>query len=58
MWKSILKLHKEQGGSVYIETALLIIGIAMAVAPVMMDLGDTLSDKVTEIKSEVEQVGV
>jgi|GEM_PF-1169732 len=60
MWgKKVLKtLHQDQGGSVYIETALLIIGIALAVAPVLMDLGKALGDKVAEIKNEVEQVGL
>ena len=58
MLKFIRKLHSDQGGSVYIEMALLIIGVAMAVAPFMMSLGSTLGDKIQDIKTEVEQVGV
>ncbi|MCL5057140.1 MAG: hypothetical protein M1130_03915 [Actinobacteria bacterium] len=54
----IRKLHSNQGGSVYIEMALLIIGVAMAVAPFIMSLGSTLGGKVQDIKTEVEQVGV
>jgi len=51
-------LHNDQGGSVFVETALLIIGIAFAVAPFMMALGTALGDKVEDIKDQVEQVGV
>ena len=58
MRKFIRKLHYDQGGSVYIEMALLIIGVAMAVAPYMLSLGSTLGDKVQDIKIEVEQVGI
>jgi Flp pilus assembly pilin Flp len=58
MRKFIWRLHSNQGGSVYIEMALLIIGVAMAVAPFMMSLGSTLGGKVQDIKTEVEQVGV
>lgn len=39
------------------ETALIIIGVAMAVAPFMMQLGSALGVKITEIKGQVEQVG-
>lgn len=53
----IKKLHVDQGGSVFVETALLIIGVALAVAPFMMALGASIGDKVTEIKDQVEQVG-
>lgn len=58
MMNFIHKLHSNQGGSVYIEMALLIIGVAMAVAPFIMSLGSTLGGKVQDIKTEVEQVGV
>ncbi|MFZ5651626.1 MAG: hypothetical protein ACOY4I_12320 [Bacillota bacterium] len=58
MRRFIRKLHSNQGGSVYIEMALLIIGVAMAVAPYMLSLGSTLGGKVQDIKTEVEQVGV
>lgn len=58
MGELIKKLHSNQGGSVYIETALLIIGVALAVAPFMMALGSSLGNKVQNIKTQVEQVGV
>lgn len=53
-----LKLHSNQNGSVFIETALLIIGVALAVAPFMMALGATLGGKVEDIKNQVGQVGI
>jgi len=52
------KMHNDQGGSVFVETALIIIGVALAVAPFMMALGTTLGGKVEDIKGQVEQVGV
>ncbi|MCL4441583.1 MAG: Flp family type IVb pilin [Firmicutes bacterium] len=58
MYNLLLRLLKDQGGSIYIESALLIIGIAMAVAPFMMSLGATLGGKVEAIKDQVEQVGI
>jgi hypothetical protein len=51
-------LNKNQQGSVFIETAFLIIGIVFAVAPLIFSLGDTLGNKVQEIQAEVEQVGI
>lgn len=58
MLKLFKKLHHDQGGSAFVETALLIIGIAFAVAPFMMALGTALGGKVEDIKDQVEQVGV
>ncbi|MFZ5632142.1 MAG: hypothetical protein ACOY40_04780 [Bacillota bacterium] len=52
------KLHQDQGGSVFVETALLIIGIAFAVAPFMFALGAELGGKIEDIKGEIEQVGL
>ena len=57
MCKFFLKLHKDQDGSVFVETALLIIGVALAVAPFMMSLGTSLGQKVGDIQTQVEQVG-
>lgn len=56
--KLLKRLDCDQGGSVFVEVALLIIGVALAVAPFMLDLGETLGSKVEEIRDEVEQVGV
>jgi len=58
MLKLLKKLHCDQKGSVFVETALLIIGVALAVAPFMMALGTSLGNKVEDIKDQVEQVGV
>lgn len=58
MLNFLLRIHSNQKGSVFIETALLIIGVAMAVAPFMFDLGQALGDKIDDIKDQVEQVGV
>jgi len=58
MLKLLKNLHCDQGGSVFVETALLIIGVALAVAPFMMALGASLGNKVEDIKDQVEQVGV
>ncbi len=58
MLKLLKSLNSDQGGSVYIETALLIVGVALAVAPFMMALGTTLGNKVQDMKNQVEQVGV
>ena len=55
--KLFLKLHENEGGSVFVETALLIIGVALAVAPFMMSLGTSLGEKVGDIQTQVEQVG-
>lgn len=52
------QLHREQAGSVFVETALLIIGIALAVAPFMFALGTEMARKLDDIKAEVEQVGL
>ncbi|MCL6479782.1 MAG: hypothetical protein K6T65_15510 [Peptococcaceae bacterium] len=57
MQKMIKMLNSNQRGSVFVENALIIIGLALAVAPFMMALGSTLGDKIDEIKTEVEQVG-
>ncbi len=40
------------------ETALIIIGVALAVAPFMMQLGSALGVKIIEIKGQVGQVGM
>lgn len=58
MFKLHQQIHYDEQGSVFIETALLIIGIAFAVAPFMFSLGDTLGGKVQNIQYEVEQVGM
>lgn len=58
MLKIIERLHADQGGSAFVETALLIIGVALAVAPFMFGLGQALGDKINDIKDQVEQVGV
>jgi len=58
MLKVFKKLHAAESGSVFVETALLIIGVAFAVAPFMMALGSSLGDKVEDIKDQVDQVGV
>lgn len=58
MLKLLGDLYREEGGSVFVEAALLIIGVAMAVAPYMMDLGQTLGNKTVEIKNQVDQVGI
>lgn len=57
MLKLLGRLNREQSGSVFVESALLIIGVALAVAPVIMQLGDSLGDKVGEIRSQVDRVG-
>ncbi len=54
----IKRLDSDQRASAFVETALIIIGVALAVAPFMMSLGSTLGDKIQEIKTEVEQVGL
>jgi len=58
MLKVFKKLHAAESGSVFVETALLIIGVVFAVAPFMMALGSSLGDKVEDIKDQVDQVGV
>ena len=58
MLKVFKKLHAAESGSVFVETALLIIGVAFAVAPFMMALGSSLGDKVEDIKDQVDQVVV
>ncbi|MCL6612754.1 MAG: hypothetical protein K6T66_14555 [Peptococcaceae bacterium] len=54
----IKRLHSDQGGSAFVETALIIIGVALAAAPYMMQLGSALGAKISEIKGQVEQVGI
>jgi Flp pilus assembly pilin Flp len=58
MMRKLKSLHGGQDGSVFIEAALLIIGVALAVAPFMTGLGSVLSGKVDEIRAQVEQVGI
>ncbi len=58
MLKLFKKIHQDQQGSVFIETALLILGVAFAVAPFMFSLGESLGSKVQDIQSEVDQVGM
>jgi Flp pilus assembly pilin Flp len=48
----------DESGSIFIEVALLIIGVALAVAPFMNGLGSALGCKIDEIKAQVEQVGI
>ena len=56
--KNILgKLHKDQGGSIFVEMALLIIGVVFVVASQMNLLGSALGEKIGDIKTQVEQVG-
>ncbi|MHB8157419.1 MAG: hypothetical protein ACYDEQ_08520 [Desulfocucumaceae bacterium] len=56
--KNILKkLHKDQGGSIFVEMALLIIGVVFVVASQMNLLGSALGEKIGDIKAQVEQVG-
>ena len=58
MLNVLRRLHNDQGGSVFIEVALLIIGVSLAVAPFMTGLGSALGVKIGEIKAQVEQVGI
>lgn len=58
MKKMILRLHRDENGSVFVEMALLIIGVVLVVATHMNGLGSSLGDKIDEIKTEVEQVGI
>jgi hypothetical protein len=58
MFNYMKGLNMDQQGSVFIETAFLIIGIVFAVAPLIFSLGETLGNKVQEIQAEVEQVGI
>lgn len=53
----LASLHRDQGGSVFVEMALLIIGVVFVVASHMNELGAALGDKIGDIKTEVEQVG-
>jgi Flp pilus assembly pilin Flp len=50
-------LHRDQKGSVFVEMALLIIGVAFVVASHFNELGSSMGGKIDEIKSQVEQVG-
>lgn len=58
MLELVKRLDSDQGGSAFVETALIIIGVALAVAPFMMQLGSALGAKISEIKGQVEQVGI
>ncbi|NTW06148.1 MAG: hypothetical protein HGA27_08550 [Peptococcaceae bacterium] len=58
MFNYMKAFNQNQQGSVFIETAFLIIGIVFAVAPLIFSLGETLGNKVQEIQAEVEQVGI
>jgi len=53
----LARLHRGQGGSVFVEMALLIIGVVFVVASHMNELGAALGSKIGDIKTEVEQVG-
>ncbi|MCL5058569.1 MAG: hypothetical protein M1130_11405 [Actinobacteria bacterium] len=53
----LASLHRDQGGSVFVEMALLIIGVVFVVASHMNQLGSSLGSKIDDIKTEVEQVG-
>jgi len=53
----LARLHRGQEGSVFVEMALLIIGVVFVVASHMNELGAALGDKIGDIKTEVEQVG-
>jgi len=57
MLRYLKNIHRDQGGNVFVETALLILGISLAVAPYMVSLGSTLGGKVDDIRGQVEQVG-
>ncbi|MCL6478987.1 MAG: hypothetical protein K6T65_11315 [Peptococcaceae bacterium] len=51
-------LHRDRKGSVFVEMALLIIGVAFVVAAHFSELGSAMGGKIDEIKSQVEQVGI
>ncbi|MFZ5648131.1 MAG: hypothetical protein ACOY30_10995 [Bacillota bacterium] len=57
MLSIIKKMHRNQRASLYIEMALLIIGVGLAVASQMTTLGSTMGTKITDIKGQVELVG-
>lgn len=57
MPEALKKLNSDQQGSVFVETALLIIGLVFVVASHLSSLGSAIGGKVDDIKTQVEQVG-